>query len=125
MKAIIVALLIALGYAPNLFRSDPVVNVTRWDCDCTSITSKEYEGTYQQKNQYVQNPMVNCADSVARFVTVSVTINDTISIPFEDLNSSAFEIPLMSYGFKIGDPIHIVIRHYVSGSPKMLNPEIY
>ena len=82
------------------------------------------DGSYHGQNLYCQNPYVNCVDSTSRFVTVSVTINDTITIPTDSLASSAFEIPLMYYGFKINDPVHIVIKHYTSGKPKMLNPEV-
>ena len=92
--------------------------------DCTTTADMIIDGTYQNKNLYCQNPHVYCIDSISRFAAVRVTINDTIVMPSDSLASSAFEIPLMDYGFKMNDPVHIVITHYVSGKPKLLNPEV-
>lgn len=97
----------------------------QWDCDCTTTYTLNFDGSYQGKNHYMQNPSVNCSDSVMRFATTSVTINDTISIPFHSLNASAFEIPLMDYTFQLNDPVHIVVQHYGCNRPRMLNPEIH
>lgn len=96
-----------------------------FDCDCGTTYEKVFEGSFQNKNQYMQNPYVNCTDSVTRFATVSVTINDTMLMKFDDINSNAFEIPLKEYNFKVGDPIRIVVKHYGCGAPRMLNPEVY
>lgn len=122
MKFAVLALIIYLAYAQiDNGKSRPLV---KYECDCNTTYEKVFDGNFQNKNEYMQNPYVNCTDSVTRFVTTSVTINDTISLSFDDINSSAFEIPLKEYNFKIGDPIHIVVRHYGCGSPKMLNPEV-
>lgn len=105
-------------------------NLERWEYqptytdDCKSTADLVVDGTYQGKNLYCQNPYVNCIDSTSRFVTVNVTINDTIQMPSDSIASGAFEIPLMDYGFKINDPVHIVITHYLSGNPRILNPEV-
>lgn len=123
MKYAILALIIYLGYRQvDVGIAKPKI---MYDCNCVTTNEKVYDGNFQNKNQYMQNPYVNCTDSVTRFVTTSVTINDTISLPFDDINSSAFEIPLKDYNFKVGDPIHIVVKHYDCASPKMLNPEVY
>lgn len=123
MKYALLALLVYLGaHQVNNFNSKPEV---KYDCECNTTYEKVFDGNFQNKNQYMQNPYVNCTDSVTRFVTTNVTINDTISLPFDDINSSAFEIPLKDYNFKVGDPIHIVVKHYGCASPKMLNPEVH
>jgi hypothetical protein len=123
MKYAVLALIIYLSYtAANDVASKPKVV---YDCDCVTTYEKVYEGNFQNKNQYMQNPYVNCTDSVTRFATTSVTINDTIQMKFDDFNSSAFEIPLKDYHFKVGDAVRIVVKHYGCGSPKMLNPEVY
>jgi hypothetical protein len=123
MKFALLALVIYLSYeAVTDVSTNPKIV---YDCDCVTTYEKVYEGSFQNKNQYMQNPYVNCSDSVTRFATASVTINDTIKMHFEDFNSSAFEIPLMDYHFKVGDPVRIVVKHYGCGIPKMLNPEVY
>lgn len=93
--------------------------------DCTTTSKMLVEGTYQNKNLYVQNPFVYCPDVPSKFCVVSVTINDTIQLAKDEFASSAFEIPLMDYHFNIGDRIRIVIEHDLSANPKLLNPEVY
>lgn len=83
------------------------------------------EGYYQGKNIYVQNPIAYCTDSTTRFCAFEVIVNDTIIIPSDSLASSAFEIPLTDYGFKDGDSVRVVIKHYSDCSPKVLNPEVH
>ncbi len=83
------------------------------------------QGTYQGKNIYVQNPYSNCTDTTIRFCTESVTINDSISLPKDTIAASAYRIPLTSFGFKEGDPITIVIKHFANCTPKVLNPEVH
>ncbi len=123
MKFAVLALIIYLGYtAVDEGLTKPKVV---FDCNCNTTYEKVFEGTFQNKNHYMQNPYVNCSDSVKRFATASVTINDTISMKFDDINLSAFEIPLKNYNFKIGDPVRIVVKHYECGVPRMLNPEVY
>lgn len=123
MKYAILALIIYLGYE-TVNNTAPKTTVV-YDCDCVTTYEKVFEGTFQNKNHYMQNPLVNCSDSVSRFATASVTINDTIQLKTDDINASAFEIPLKNYNFKVGDPVRIVVKHYGCGAPKMLNPEVY
>jgi hypothetical protein len=93
-----------------------------WDCDCRTTYQLEFEGKYQGENQYMQNPSVNCSDSVSRFTIAGVTINDTIRLAPDSLHSPAFEIPLRDYNFNMNDPVRIVVEHYGCARPKMLHP---
>ena len=81
-------------------------------------------GAFEGKNLYCMNPILYCTDSTTRFATIAISINDTFHIPYDSLASSAYEIPLQQYHLNIGDPVHIKIRHYVGGRPKLLNPEV-
>lgn len=124
MRTVLLFTILFVGCTKYKYYGEPA-KPPAFDCDCITTYEKVYDGNFQNKNQYMQNPYVNCTDSVTRFATTSVTINDTISMKFDDINSSAFEIPLKDYNFRIGDPIRIVVKHYGCGAPKMLNPEVY
>ena len=76
-------------------------------------------GIYQGKNIYVMNPFA--ADGVG-FCVYKVTVNDQITT--DDINSSAFEIDLTVFNFKIGEKIQITIEHKDDCKPKILNPEV-
>ena len=94
--------------------------------DCGVATGQVVlEGSYQGKNVYVQNPFASCTDTTIKFCTESVTINDSISLPKDSLAMTCYRIPLTSYGFKEGDKIRIVIKHYGDCTPKVLNPEVH
>lgn len=122
MKAAVVAMLMLFGCSRYHKIGPP--GPSYFD-DCTTTSKMVVEGTYQNKNLYVQNPFVFCTDSISRFCVVNVTINDTIQLANDLFASSAFEIPLMNYHFKTGDPVKIVMEHYVSGKPRVLNPVVY
>ncbi len=77
------------------------------------------EGTYQGENIYIQNPF---AESGVGFCIFEVRINGQIST--DEINSSAFEIDLTIFKFKIGDPVKILILHKDGCTPKILNPEV-
>jgi hypothetical protein len=77
------------------------------------------EGTYQGENIYVQNPF---AETGLGFCVYEVLVNNQVTL--DEINSSAFEIDLSVYKFKIGDPIVIVIKHKEGCFPKVLNPEV-
>lgn len=121
-------LIIALVAACSSWRHNDVEAwnyQVQYTSDCSLLDTMYLEGTYQNKNKYMQNPSVACTDSTLRFSVISLTINDTITLSPDSMASSAFEIPLMDYGFKTGDPLKIRIVHYAMGRPKMLNPEVY
>jgi len=73
-------------------------------------------GTYQGEGIYMQNQFNKTANS---FCIKEVYVNNKA---FEDINSSAFEIPLDE--FKIGDYIYIKIVHKDYCKPRILNPEV-
>jgi hypothetical protein len=79
----------------------------------------EFEGTFQGKNVYVQNPFEG--DSFCAF---SVVINDSLKMDPADVQYSAFEIDLIGFGFNIGDPVKVRIYHGDDCLPKVLNPEV-
>jgi hypothetical protein len=76
------------------------------------------EGTYQGKSLYVQNPF---APSGKGFCTLEVKVNGITTK--DSINSSAYQIDLTVFGFKIGDPVKVEILHRDSCSPKILHPE--
>lgn len=76
------------------------------------------EGTYKGKNLYVQNPF---SEDGKGFCTIEVKVNGKTT--GDSVNSSAYEINLSVYGFKLGDPIKIEILHKNNCTPKILHPE--
>ncbi len=77
------------------------------------------EGTYQGENIYVQNPF---AETGVGFCVYEVLVNNKIST--DEINSSAFEIDLTVYQFKLGEAVLIIIKHKEGCFPKILNPEV-
>lgn len=77
------------------------------------------EGNYQGKNIYVQNPF---SGTGVGFCTYEVRVNGDVST--DEINSSAFEIDLANFQFKIGDKLTIQIKHKDDCKPKVLNPEV-
>ncbi len=75
-------------------------------------------GVYQGKNLYVQNPFAN---SGVGFCVYEVRVNDQVTT--DEVNSSAFEIDLLSFQLPIGAPLTIQIKHKEGCKPKVLNPE--
>ncbi len=78
-----------------------------------------FEGNYQGKNIYVQNPF---KDDGVGFCTNKVTINGDVSS--DEINSSAFEIDFAKFKLQLGDPVSVVIEHSAQCTPKVLNPEV-
>jgi len=77
------------------------------------------EGIFQGENIFIMNPF---ASSGVGFCVYEVTVNGKITT--DETNSSAFEIDLSVYHFKIGDPLVIIIKHKEGCVPKVLNPEV-
>jgi len=77
------------------------------------------EGKYQNKNIYVQN---SYGGSGVGFCTTEVRVNGNITT--DEINSSAFEIDLSIYHFKMGDKVIIEIQHKDDCVPKVFNPEV-
>lgn len=76
-------------------------------------------GIFQGKNLYVMNPF---ASSGIGFCVYEVSVNGKITT--DEINSSAFEIDLSVFQFKIGDKITVEIKHKENCSPKVLNAEV-
>ncbi len=74
------------------------------------------KGTYQGENIYVRNPF---AASGVGFCAYEVTVNGTITT--DEINSSAFEIDLSTYGFSIGDEVVVIIKYKDDCVPMVLN----
>ena len=77
------------------------------------------EGTYQGKNVYVRNPMV---DDGFGFCATKVTVNGEI-MP-GGLTESTFEVNFSSFNLAINDPVFIVIEHNQGCKPTFINPEV-
>jgi hypothetical protein len=84
----------------------------------TSLKAEEIvvKGTYQGENIYVRNPF---APSGVGFCAYEVTVNGMITT--DEINSSAFEIDLTSYGFTIGDEVVVAIKYKDDCMPMVLN----
>lgn len=77
------------------------------------------EGTYQNKNIYVQNSITS---SGVGFCAYEVRINGELS--WDEINSSAFEIDLSLHNLDYGQNLTISIKHKDDGCiPKIINPE--
>lgn len=79
----------------------------------------ELEGIFQGKNLYVMNPF---SSSGVGFCIYEVNVNGQVTT--DEINSSAFEIDLSIYQFKLGDKLEVVIKHKENCKPKVLNPEV-
>jgi hypothetical protein len=77
------------------------------------------EGKYQNKNLYVQNTF---GSEGVGFCTYEITVNGKTSI--DEVNTSTFEIDFEPFGFKIGTPVTVQIKHKDGCAPKILNPEV-
>ena len=77
-----------------------------------------YNGIYLGKNLYVQNPF---SESGIGYCVYEVTVNGQTTT--DEINSSAFEIDLSHYGFKLGDRITITLKYKKGCIPKVINME--
>lgn len=89
----------------------------------TLISSSSYagvliiEGTYQLRNVFVMN--AETQEGVG-FCTTEVRVNGEITS--DEVNSSAFEVDLTQYGFRMGEYIEVEIVHKDGCEPVVLNP---
>ncbi len=79
--------------------------------------NKILEGQYQGKNIYVINSV---AESGVGFCVYEVRVNGDVTT--DEVNSTAFEIDLGIYGFELGDPVMVEIKHKDGCVPRILNP---
>ncbi len=77
------------------------------------------DGIFQGKNLYVMNPF---SSSGVGFCVYEVTVNGKMTT--DEINSSAFEIDLSIFQFKVGDKLVVKIKHKENCVPKVLNPEV-
>ncbi len=76
-------------------------------------------GTFQGDNLFVKNPF---SPSGVGFCVYEVDVNGLTST--DEINSSAFEIDLSVYGFKIGQEVNVEIKYKENCLPIVLNPEV-
>jgi len=79
--------------------------------------NKIIEGKYQGKNIFIINSI---AESGVGFCVYEIRINGDVST--DEVNSTAFEIDLGIYGFELGTPVIVEIKHKDGCSPRILNP---
>lgn len=101
MKKLILSLLI-ICFASALF------------ADETSVS-----GIYQGKSIYVMNPFASAGVGYCIF---EVRVNGQVTT--DEINSSAFEIDLSLYNFKVGDKVNVLIKYKNGCQPKVLNAEV-
>lgn len=85
----------------------------------SSAQEIKLKGIYQGDNLYVMNPF---SSSGVGFCIQEVRINNQVST--DEIASSAFEIDLSQYHFKLGSSVEIVIKHKAGCQPKILNPSV-
>ena len=83
---------------------------------CRSIV---LNGCYHGKDVFVQNPQ---NDDGIGYCVWEVQVNGLVTL--DTINASTFRITLSSYGFSIGDSVHIVIKHRKDCTPIVLNDAI-
>jgi hypothetical protein len=77
------------------------------------------EGKFQNKNIYIQNSF---GGNGVGFCTTEIKVNGKITT--DEVNSSAFEIDLVSMNIKPGQKVTIEIVHKNDCAPIVLNPEV-
>jgi hypothetical protein len=77
------------------------------------------DGIYQGKNLYIMNPF---SSTGVGFCVYEVNVNGKVTT--DEINSSAFEVDLTLFDFKLGDKVAIIIKHKSNCAPKVLNPEV-
>lgn len=102
MKKGLLTLVVILTSALNLYSAE--------------ITIK---GIYQGQNLFVNNPF---APSGVGFCVFEVTVNGMTTT--DEIASSAFEINLGVYNFKLGDDVSIDIKYKDGCKPMIINPEV-
>jgi hypothetical protein len=76
------------------------------------------QGKYQNKNIYIQNAL---NDNGVGYCAYEVRVNGVVTT--DEINSSAFEIDLGVFNFKMGDKVEIQIFHKNDCSPHVLNAD--
>lgn len=76
-------------------------------------------GVYQGKDVYVKNPVTT---SGVGYCVFEVVVNGNITS--DEVNSPAFAVDLAAWGFKLGDPIEIILRCKEKCDVKIINPEV-
>jgi hypothetical protein len=79
----------------------------------------EIKGTYQGENLYIKNPF---AATGVGFCVYEVTVNGMTTT--DEINSSAFEVDLTVYGFRVGESVSVAINYKEGCVPVVLNPDI-
>lgn len=79
------------------------------------------EGNFQGKNLYIQNPY---GQNGTGYCVQEVIVNGKVLHRLKDVESSAFEVDLISMDLKIGAPVKVTIVHQNGCTPKVLNPEV-
>lgn len=102
MKKIFLSIVAVLFMISSSFAGDIVLN-----------------GIFQGKNLYIMNPF---ASSGVGFCVFEVNVNGKVTT--DEINSSAFEVDLSQFQFKLGDKVKIIIKHKDNCQPKVLNPEV-
>ena len=88
-------------------------------CFKTYASVMVVDGNYQGKNLYVKNPF---APSGVGFCIYEVSVNGKTTT--DEINSSAFEIDLSLFRFKLGAPILVRIKYKNGCKPRVINPEV-
>jgi hypothetical protein len=77
------------------------------------------EGTYQNKNLYVSNPV---AAEGFGFCAYEVTVNGIVTT--DEVNAATFEIDFSALSLTFGQPVVVVIKHKDNCEPTVANPSV-
>jgi len=78
-----------------------------------------FEGTYQNKNLYVSNPV---AVEGFGFCAYEVTVNGIVTT--DEVNAATFEIDFSALSLTFGQPVVVVIKHKDNCEPTVANPSV-
>ncbi|MFM7722383.1 MAG: hypothetical protein ACKO7C_05195 [Bacteroidota bacterium] len=77
------------------------------------------EGTYQNKNLFVSNPV---AAEGFGFCAYEVTVNGIVTT--DEVNAATFEIDFSALSLTFGQPVVVVIKHKDNCEPTVANPSV-
>lgn len=108
----LIILTVACKHHTSVIATDPVY------FDCGKFDTLILEGNFQDKNIYLQNPIIQCEHASDRFSTEKIFVNNT-PLPDSVYAASAYEIDLKNMNFQLNDPVKIMII-YTGNRPRVL-----
>lgn len=106
-------------------QAEPAIQKTQTKELCNKMDTMRIDGTYLGANLYFINPAVDCVDSTICFSTQKVIVNDSIIYKDEQLNGSAFEVPLKNIGYKMNTKIKMEVVYIDGYLPRIIHAQMH